>query len=323
MKQARTRLTTGVIGAVTSVFLLLGCGGSKGPTQPPADTTYHIDIRYYGPEPSAAVRAAFDAATTRIQSIITADLVATNVNNVNLAPDSVCGVPGTTLNETVDDLVIYATIKVIDGVGKVQASSGPCLVRSSNHLPAVGRMEMDVDDLNALASSGRLNAVVLHEMLHVIGFGTIWEELSPSRLTGANGADPRFTGPQAIDGCNAAGGASICAGGVPVENCTGINNCGTGTRDSHWRELTFRTELMTGFIENATTAMPLSAMTIQSLGDLGYSVSTATADAYKIPGTAIMQADESPEPHVVWEKTRRPSLQISADGSIVGKFVAR
>jgi hypothetical protein len=106
---------------------------------------------------------------------------------------------------------------------------------------------------------------------------------------------------------------------VPVENCTGINNCGSGTRDSHWRELTFRTELMTGFIENSTTAMPLSAMTIQSLADLGYSVSTASADAYKIPGTAIMLPDSSSEQHEPWEITRRPSLQISSDG-VVSRF---
>ena len=317
MTQRSKSFVIGVISVVVPILLSVACGGGKHPIDPPVvDTTYHVEIRYYGPEPSAAVRAAFDAAVGRIQAIVAADLIATQVNNVNIAPDSVCGVPGTTLNETIDDLVIYATIKTIDGVGKVQASSGPCLVRKTNKLPAVGRMEMDVDDLNQLATSNRLNAVVLHEMLHVVGFGTIWEEVTPSRLSDAGGADPRFTGPQAIDGCNAAGGSSICVGGVPVENCTGINNCGAGTRDSHWRELTFRTEIMTGFLENATTPMPLSTMTIQSLADLGYSVSTASADAYKIPGTAIMQMDDAPESRVRWEVTRRPSLQISANGSL-------
>lgn len=302
------------------VFAAAGCGGGKGPVDPPpVDTTYRIEIRYYGPEPDVQVRAAFDVAAAKLQAVITADLVATKINNVNLAPDSVCGVP-VTMNETVDDVVIYATIKTIDGVGKVQASSGPCLVRSSNKLPVVGRMEMDSEDLNQLANTGRLNAVVLHEMLHVMGFGTIWEEVTPNRLSDAGGADPRFTGPLAIQACGEAGGSSICAAGVPVENCVGISGCGEGTRDAHWREPTFRTELMTGFVEGQNVSMPLSAITVQSMSDLGYTVSVAAADAYKIPGTAIMVPRDSRESHVPWEQTRRPSLEISADGHVRRSF---
>lgn len=302
-----------------SLLVLLTVGAScdrKHPVDPPVDdSTYHIDIRFYGPDPNAQVHAAFENARIRIESIIAADLPATKVNNVNLTDASTCGVPAT-VNETIDDLVIYATVKTIDGVGKVAASSGPCLVRSTGKLPVLGRMEMDSDDLNALAASGRLNAVVLHEMLHVLGFGTIWDQVSPVRLTGAGGDDPRFNGPQAIQACTAAGGSTICAAGVPVENCAGVANCGTGTRDSHWRETTFRTELMTGFIEPVNVSMPLSAMTIQSFADLGYSVNASGADTYKIPGTAIRFADDPAETFVPWEATRRPSFQVSTDGNI-------
>ena len=309
------RSTLRVISLLGLVSLGAGCGGSKHPVDPPVDTTYHIEIRFYGGDPNAQVQAAFENARLRIESIISADLPATKVNNVNLADTNTCGVPAT-VNETIDDLVIYATVKTIDGVGKVVASSGPCLVRSTGKLPVVGRMEMDADDLNALASSGRLNAVVLHEMLHVLGFGTIWDQVSPVRLAGAGGDDPRFTGPQAVQACVAAGGSSICAAGVPVENCAGIPTCGTGTRDSHWRETIFRTELMTGFIEAANIPMPLSAITIQSFADLGYSVNAAGADSYKIPGTAIRMAEDPPEVFVPWESTRYPSLEISVDGNI-------
>ena len=34
--------------------------------------------------------------------------------------------------------------------------------------------ETDVDDLNGLVSTGRLNDVVVHEMMHVVGMGTRW-----------------------------------------------------------------------------------------------------------------------------------------------------
>jgi hypothetical protein len=303
-----------------AVFFGAGCD-KKNPVETNPDTTYHIEIRYYGPEAGPQTRAAFETARLRIEAMITADLPATKVNNVNLTDNNTCGVP-VTVNETVDDLVIYVTAKSIDGSGRVQASSGPCLVRSNGKLPVIGKMEMDADDLTSLGNSGRLNAVVLHEMLHVVGFGTIWDQVSPARLSGAGGDDPRFTGPLAAQGCSSVGGSAICATGVPVENCVGVNQCGTGTRDSHWREATFRTELMTGFIENVNVAMPLSVITIQSFGDLGYTVNPAVADTYKIPGTAIRLADDDSYTQPIWETTRRPSLQISSDGS-VEKFIAK
>lgn len=306
-----------LVGAARALLFLIGagCGGKDSPSGPTPvpDTTYNIEIRFYGPEPSAQVRAAFEAAQGRIQAMINADLPATNLN-VNLTDPKTCGVP-VTINETADDLIIYATVKTIDGVGKVQASSGPCLVRSTSKLPVVGKMEMDVDDLNQLATTGRLNPVVLHEMLHVLGFGTIWDQVTPVRLTGAASTDPRFTGPLAIPACTDAGGSSICAGGVPVEGCVGIAGCGEGTRDSHWREPIFRAELMTGFVENANIPMPLSAMTVQSFADLGYSVSTAVADAYKIPGTAIrLPDDDAAAAQVPWEQTRRAAFEVTASG---------
>lgn len=301
------------------LLLLTGaaaCGGKDSSGPPPVpDTTYKVEVRFYGPAPSAAVQAAFDAAVARVQAIVTGDLPATNLNNINLADAKTCGVPGVTVNEVVDDIVIYATVKTIDGIGKVQASSGPCLVRSTGKLPALGKMEMDVEDLNRLAQNGQLNAVVLHEMLHVLGFGTIWDQVTPVRLTGAGGADPRFSGPLAIQACNDAGGTSICAPGVPVEGCVGVAGCGEGTRDSHWREPVFRAELMTGFVETANVPMPLSAMTVQSLADLGYTVSASAADAYKIPGTAIMlPGDEPAQPQPVWEYLRRPAFEVTAEG---------
>ncbi len=305
------------LGALTLTLVFAACG-REHPVEPVAvvDNAYNVEVRFYGPEPSAAVRTAFENARARIEAMIAADLPATKLNSVNLTDNKVCGVPAT-INETVDDLIIYATVKTIDGVGKVQATSGPCLVRSTGKLPVVGKMEMDTDDLNLLNSSGRLDAVVLHEMLHVVGFGTIWDQVTPGRLGGAGGDDPRFVGPLAMSACVSAGGKAICATGVPVENCFGIAACGTGTRDSHWLESVFRSELMTGFIEASNVPMPLSLMTVQSFADLGYSVNTSIADAYKIPGTAVRLADE-PEssPQVPWETIHRAGLEVSTDGEL-------
>ena len=49
----------------------------------------------------------------------------------------------------------------------------------------------------------------------------------------------------------------------------------------------FETEVMTGFID---TVNPLSAVTVESLGDLGYIVNTTLADPYSLPGTAAAAA---------------------------------
>jgi hypothetical protein len=121
----------------------------------------------------------------------------------------------------------------------------------------------------------------MHEMGHVLGFGTIWKNFEPPMITGSGGADPFFRGTQAKDYFARAGG--VTSNGVPLENCAaGVpTDCGQGTRDSHWREALFQYELMTGYISSGTTS--LSAVTIASFADLGYAVNIAAADAYQIP----------------------------------------
>jgi leishmanolysin len=74
-------------------------------------------------------------------------------------------------------------------------------------------------------------------------------------------------------------GVSLGGGGlqpVPVEN-TG----GPGTRDGHWRESVFRTELMTGFV--GQMGNPLSRVTVASFGDLGYQVDRDAAEEFDLP----------------------------------------
>jgi hypothetical protein len=106
---------------------------------------------------------------------------------------------------------------------------------------------------------------VLHEMAHVLGYGTMWPDRGV--LFGAGTSNPTFTGPAAVAAYHALGRT----GNVPVEN-TG----GPGTADSHWRETTFQNELMTGYIGG--TSNPLTRVTIGSLQDIGYQVDFGTAD---------------------------------------------
>ncbi len=255
-------------------------------------TSYNVDVRFFGPSVDATIQAAFFNAAGRISGIITGeqpDLVLGPSNPLDIAG---CGVTGVApLTEIIDDVIIYANVATIDGVGNVLGNAGPCFVRNSTGLTLIGVMNFDVADLQNLINSGRLGDVILHEMLHVVGVtGNIWG--NKSLVAGQSTSSWAFTGAQAINGCIAHGGTAptACGGGsVPVE-ATG----GAGTAGSHWREVTtatgigLNTELMTGFIEPAGTPNPLSRITIGALGDIGYTVNLLPFDNYTVPSTAAL-----------------------------------
>jgi hypothetical protein len=236
---------------------------------------FAIELQFLS-TPTPAQMAAFTTAQQRWESLIVGD-----VANVSLdAPAGTCGDNSPAIHRSVDDLVILVTLTPIDGVGNVLGGSAPCYIRSTGKLPVLSLMQLDTDDLDQLQTAGLLQTVILHEMGHALGYGTIWTDLN--LLADASpppGTDPHFTGAQATAAFNAVGGASYVASlKVPVEN-TG----GAGTADAHWRESVFGNELMTGFVDAG--ANPLSRVTVGSMGDLGYTVNLADADPYTLaPG---------------------------------------
>jgi hypothetical protein len=278
--------TAGTLGTVS--FTATGTAVSTG---------YDIEIRVIG-SMSAAVQAAFAAAEARWEQVVTGDLP-----NVSLTASEVsqCGdAPSVAIN--VDDLVIYAEVKAIDGVGKILGQAGPCWGRDDTWLPILGTMEFDEADMASMAADGTLGDVILHEMGHVLGFGTVWDYLSLQDTSTA--ADPYFTGAGA-KAAYAGLGASI-VNGVPLEN-TGDE----GTRLSHWRETRFRTELMTGWISGAGN--PLSIVTVRSMADLGYTVNAGAADAYALPSPSPARVAE-PGTGTPWERLLKPRGAVTPEG---------
>lgn len=172
--------------------------------------------------------------------------------------------------ETTDGVIIDAEGLNIDGPGQILGSAGPTDLRPGfRGLPARGVMNFDTSDIEMLEAEGTFQSVILHEMGHVLGIGTLWEPFN--LLLGAGSEDPRFTGSLATMIYRSLGGRDLT--GVPVAN-TG----GQGTRDGHWRESTFVDELMTGFLSGER--QPLSELTIAALADLGYAVNLEAADPY-------------------------------------------
>lgn len=246
--------------------------GFAGPTVTFTSTgtpsPFLIDVRFLS-SATPAQRDAFASAAARWMRIIVGDIADVPVN---LATGTCSNGTSPPIAETVDDVIIFAQVVPIDGIGSVLGSAGPCIRRTAGLFTAVGSMRFDVADLVGLQNTNRLESVILHEMAHVLGFGTVWSEKEV--LTGAGGPDPVFTGAEALAEWPS---FNLGYGGVPVP----VENLfGAGTRDSHWRESVLTNELMTGFIADPGIPTPLSRLTIASMKDLGYFVSYATADVF-------------------------------------------
>ncbi|QDU07870.1 choice-of-anchor Q domain-containing protein [Gimesia aquarii] len=236
-------------------------GDPPPPPPPPPVPEFTIDVVFTDSSLSASQQAIFQQAADRWSEIIIADV-----------PDVVIAGIG-----LVDDLRIEATAPFIDGVGGILGSAGPRALRTGSFIPATGVMRFDSADLANLEASGQLIDVILHEMGHVLGIGTIWERLG--LVIDLDTQDPRFVGTEAITQYNALLGRNVVD--IPVAN-TG----GPGTFGSHWRESDLTNELMTGFL-NSGVANPISTITIGSLADLGYVVDLNAADTFPLQAPAV------------------------------------
>ncbi|GFE50251.1 peptidase [Roseobacter cerasinus] len=179
--------------------------------------------------------------------------------------------PVTFEGRRLDGLLIEVSISPIDGPEGVLGQAGPTALRPGSELPVAGIMQFDTADVERLERNASFEDVVLHEMAHVLGFGTLWARAGLVQASGTN--DPRFTGAGATQEYRDLGGSEAA---VPIAN-TG----GAGTREGHWRELVFGDELLTGFLSGAQR--PISRLSIASFQDLGYDVDLAAADAYTLP----------------------------------------
>ena len=177
--------------------------------------------------------------------------------------------------EIFNGITIDAAITTIDGVGNILGQAGPTyygIDDAGYSLAVAGVMQFDVADVGGLGSN--LTTVILHEMGHVLGLGTLWT-YNGLYVTGSG----QYTGANALAAYRLEfnqPGATF----VPVE--LGGN---AGTYNSHWNEvdggaaLTNLTsvisgqnmayELMTGWL-NVDQNYFISDMTRASLIDLGY-----------------------------------------------------
>ena len=295
---------------------LVGASATFTAIAGPADfdiVVHHVD----GSLVAEAHEAAFRRAASLWASSIGGDLPPAVLSQEEL---DMCGgeyfdvrAKGT---QVVDDLLIYANIYEIDGRGGILGLAGPCYIREETGLPIAGIMGFDAADADALGEEGTFQGTVLHEMAHVLGFGTLWEYLgllAEPALTGDE--DTHFLGEEARAAFDEVGGASYEGGGkVPVENLGD-----DGTRNGHWRESVFHNELMTGWVNGPGD--PLSVVTIASLTDLGYEdVSRHAADDFTLPMSAAARR-AGQRIHLGNDIARVPVGVVDRNGRVVGYWM--
>ena len=269
------------------------------------DSVFDIELVYLA-EFSDYQKRKIDAAVQRWRALLTAEIpeyVFTADWQASCGPQFPFEIRQ---GERIDDLRIY--VGFIEPGDYAAGRGWPALLRD-NHLPVVGCMNLSPSNISSLEDPfDDLYFFALHEVGHVLGFGTTWDDnglLQESSWDVPNG-DPHFNGPLAIAAFDEAGGHAYTGAKVPVAGF--LPN---GEHDnSHWREAVFgdQVEVMT-----ARGGGALSAITLQSLADLGYSVDLSQADAYTLsaPRAAKSVADQDrqpfcdvsglPEPVYVWE----------------------
>ena len=257
-------VVTGSTSATTQVDV------TPGPAEP-----FQITLSL-APTMQPQFRAACEAAAARWSQVLVAGL---SDPQLTLPQDFLGWVPA--FDGYVDDVLIAARDFDIDGTGGTLGRAGALLTRETGGQAYFGIMEFDTADLSRLATSGRLQSVILHEMGHVLGIGADWalKGFIDDLLT-----DPAYNGAAGVSEWRAMGRS----GKPPIEN-----SGGAGTAIGHWRESVFNNELMTGYSDFDER---LSRLTVAALADQGYGVNFAAADPYTLPGAAS-RAPSAPEEH--------------------------
>jgi hypothetical protein len=206
-----------------------------------------IEVRFLGGLTSSQ-EAVFTSAAERWMEIITEDLPP-----VRVGADVVTGVR------------IDAQGQLIDGPGKpgegnILGQASPSAIRSPSLLPATGFMQFDSFDLASLEASGQLEDVIIHEMGHVLGIGSLWQRHGLVRQAGTN--NPVFLGRAAAAEWSALIGETNRLIAAPI-----ANEGGPGSAGAHWRESRLMNELMSPRINSGVN--PISRLSIASLQDLG------------------------------------------------------
>lgn len=201
----------------------------------------------------------------------------------------------------IDAVTINVNASDVDGPGGTLAFAGPetTVEQGGFVLPTTGFMEFDLADLADLENVGSLFDTLNHEVAHVLGFGTLWEE---NGLYESGSGE--YTGADGLAQYRAEFDADALF--VPVEL-----DFGDGTAEAHWDEewAGGSSALLTGI---ADPPEMFTRTTLASFKDLGYTTVSFEPAPVPLPAAFwLMLAGLGPLSALRWRRAitarRRPA----------------
>jgi len=213
------------------------------------------------------------------------------------------------IRSQLNPILITPTIATVDDVNGVLAFAGPDEVfrwgstaipkngggadtsggGQTGAIAQTGSITFDVEDVVNLAAGGLLDEVAAHEIGHVLGFGTLFED---NNLLAIHSGTPQYVGQHALEAYRAETGLTF-AEYIALER-----GGGAGTAGGHWsaeediiftnRDGLGTADLMTGFLSSApyftnTTLMAFKDLHFQLASEEGDD-QTDDLDGPKNPG---------------------------------------
>ena len=219
-----------------------------------------------------------EAAARRWEQVIVGDLSDYNPGDfpgiTDLFDGSFEGVGP--VNEVVDDILIGYEFTTVDGPNQVLGFARPTFAVSRNGSPAplpfAGAMTFDIDDFQNSNDEEQLLTIIIHEMGHALGIGSLWSSRCGEDCSEQNQdyectfAQEQF---QEIFGTDQTLQMSL------DETASGDVACG------HWKEDQFEDlwweDVMTPGYSPGKEII-LSTITVGAMADFGYTVNYAGAD---------------------------------------------
>lgn len=99
-------------------------GAFSVPFDAMVQSSFTLDLRFFGAAMSPEVQAAVTNAANRIKAVIVSQIPLVGLQAADLALCGVSGLTGT-LNESANGVIIYAGVGAIDGAGRILAQPRP------------------------------------------------------------------------------------------------------------------------------------------------------------------------------------------------------